>query len=158
MTRLSGLSSVTIGAALSMTASLAFAGDTVSADQILRALKPKPVPIQVPIGAEAGFKGVVDLLHMKAYVTGGDGKGQEVPIPDDLRRRVEEYLNQRLEAAAGGDAALRGKYTAGGERDEAFGDGWPGHVRERSQSGKETVVRLRDVAARIEAPVDGRGG
>ena len=43
MTRLNGLSIVTIGAALSMTAGLAFAGDTVSADQILNALKPKPV-------------------------------------------------------------------------------------------------------------------
>ncbi|MBX9648986.1 MAG: OmpA family protein [Xanthobacteraceae bacterium] len=43
MTRLNGLSIVTIGATLSMTAGLAFAGDTVSADQILGALKPKPV-------------------------------------------------------------------------------------------------------------------
>jgi outer membrane protein OmpA-like peptidoglycan-associated protein len=43
MTRLNGLSIVTIGAALSMTAGLAFAGDTVSADQILSALKPKPL-------------------------------------------------------------------------------------------------------------------
>jgi outer membrane protein OmpA-like peptidoglycan-associated protein len=43
MTRLNGLSIVTIGAALSMTAGLAFAGDTVSADQILGALKPKPL-------------------------------------------------------------------------------------------------------------------
>ena len=43
MTRFHGLSIVTIGAALSMTAGLAFAGDTVSADQILSALKPKPV-------------------------------------------------------------------------------------------------------------------
>ena len=43
MTRLNGLSIVTIGAALAMTAGLAFAGDTVSADQILGALKPKPL-------------------------------------------------------------------------------------------------------------------
>jgi outer membrane protein OmpA-like peptidoglycan-associated protein len=64
MTRLNGLSIVTIGAALSMTAGLAFAGDTVSADQILSALKPKPLtrglstaaPVDTATQAkEAGF-------------------------------------------------------------------------------------------------------
>ncbi|TMD55486.1 MAG: elongation factor G [Chloroflexi bacterium] len=82
------------------------------------ALKPKPVPIQVPIGSEASFKGVVDLLHMKALVTGGDGKGQEVPIPDDLKARVEEYRNQMMEAAAEGDDELLEKYLEEGELNE----------------------------------------
>jgi len=79
------------------------------------ALKPKPVPIQVPIGAEAAFKGVVDLLHMKAFVTGADGKGQEVPIPEDLKARVEEYRAQMMEAAAEGDDELLEKYLDEGE-------------------------------------------
>ncbi|GAC1658518.1 MAG: elongation factor G [Candidatus Dormibacteraceae bacterium] len=81
-------------------------------------LKPKPVPIQVPIGAEASFKGVVDLLHMKAFVTGGDGKGQEVPIPEELRARVDEYRNQMMEAAAEGDDELLEKYLEEGELNE----------------------------------------
>ena len=82
-------------------------------------LKPKPVPIQVPIGSEAGFKGVVDLLHMKAVVTGPDGKGQEVPIPDDLKARVDEYRAQMMEAAAEGDDELLEKYLEEGELNEA---------------------------------------
>jgi elongation factor G len=81
-------------------------------------LKPKPVPIQVPIGSEASFKGVVDLLHLKAFITGGDGKGQEVPIPDDLRGRVDEYRAQMMEAAAEGDDELLEKYLEEGELNE----------------------------------------
>jgi elongation factor G len=81
-------------------------------------LKPKPVPIQVPIGSEASFKGVVDLLHLKAFVTGGDGKGQEVPIPDDLKARVDEYRAQMMEAAAEGDDELLEKYLEEGELNE----------------------------------------
>jgi len=81
-------------------------------------LKPKPVPIQVPIGAEASFKGVVDLLHMKAFVTGSDGKGQEVAIPEELRARVDEYRNQMMEAAAEGDDELLEKYLEEGELNE----------------------------------------
>ena len=89
---------------------------TVSA--LREVLRPKPVPIQVPIGAEAGFKGVVDLLHMKAFLSGPDGKGQEVPIPDDLKPRVEEYRNQMMEAAAEGDDELLEKYLDVGELNE----------------------------------------
>ncbi|MDQ6691282.1 MAG: elongation factor G, partial [Candidatus Dormibacteraeota bacterium] len=82
-------------------------------------LRPKPVPIQVPIGAESSFSGVVDLLHMKAFVSGKDGKGQEVDIPDDLRPRVNEYRNQMMEAAAEGDDELLEKYLEEGELNEA---------------------------------------
>ncbi len=82
-------------------------------------LRPKPVPIQVPIGAESKFSGVVDLLHMKAYVTGGDGKGQEVEIPSELMARVEEYRSQMMEAAAEGDDELLEKYLEEGELNEA---------------------------------------
>ncbi len=44
------------------------------------------VPVQLPIGAEKDFKGVVDLIRMKAYTytLDGDGKGKEGPIPDEL--------------------------------------------------------------------------
>ena len=88
-------------------------------ESLREVLRPKPVPIQVPIGSEASFKGVVDLLHMKAFVSGGDGKGQEVPIPDDLKARVEEYRAQMMEAAAEGDDELLEKYLEEGELNEA---------------------------------------
>jgi len=77
-------------------------------------LTPKPVPIQVPIGQEAEFKGVVDLLSMKAYVTAPDGKGQETEIPSDLAARVEEYKAQLMEAAAESDDSLLEKYLEEG--------------------------------------------
>ena len=83
------------------------------------ALRPKPVPIQVPIGSEAGFNGVVDLLSMKAIVSGGDGKAQETDIPNDLKGRVEEYHAQLMEAAAEGDDELLEKYLDEGELSDA---------------------------------------
>src|SRR5712691_9514226 len=45
---------------------------------------PRPVAIQAPIGHEAGFKGVVDLLTRKAYEFDQQGRGNEVPLPSDL--------------------------------------------------------------------------
>ncbi len=78
--------------------------------QMRAALSPKPVPIQIPIGAEASFKGVVDLLKMRAVVSTPDGKGQEVEIPPELAPRVEEYRAQMMEAAAEGDDSLLEKY------------------------------------------------
>jgi elongation factor G len=83
------------------------------------ALKPRPVPIQVPIGAEAGFKGVVDLLTMKAHVVGADGKAAEAEIPAELEARVQEYRAQVMEAAAEGDDELLEKYLDQGELTDA---------------------------------------
>src|SRR5256885_11834901 len=54
------------------------------------ALSPRPFPLHLPIGSEQDFRGVVDLLHLKAYVTAPDGKGGEAPIPDDMKARVDE--------------------------------------------------------------------
>jgi outer membrane protein OmpA-like peptidoglycan-associated protein len=86
MTRLNGLSIATIGAALSMTAGLAFAGDTVSADQILSALKPKPVtrglstgaPQQVDIAAQARETSFVDTLRNRKTRSLSLGERQEI--------------------------------------------------------------------------------
>jgi elongation factor G len=79
-------------------------------DALRSTLSPKPVPVQVPIGQEADFKGVVDLLSMKAYVTSADGKGQETEIPPELAARVDEYKAQLMEAAAESDDSLLEKY------------------------------------------------
>src|SRR5947209_11649476 len=73
-------------------------------------LSPRPFPLHLPIGAEHDFRGIVDLLHLKAYVTAEDGKGSEISIPDDMQKRVEEYRGQLVEAAAESDDALLEKY------------------------------------------------
>src|SRR5438105_9325865 len=80
-------------------------------------LTPRPVPIQVPIGQEHDFKGVVDLLSLKAFVTSPDGKGSEIEIPADLAGRVEEYRAQMMEAAAESDDTLLEKYLDEGSLD-----------------------------------------
>src|SRR6266446_1286198 len=81
-------------------------------------LSPRPFPLHLPIGAEQDFRGVVDLLHLKAFVTSPDGKGGEVPIPDDMKARVDEYRGQLIEAAAESDDALLEKYLEAGTLDE----------------------------------------
>jgi elongation factor G len=82
------------------------------------ALSPRPFPLHLPIGSESDFRGIVDLLHLKAYVTSADGKGSEVPIPDDMKARVEEYRGQLIEAAAESDDSLLEKYLDAGTLDE----------------------------------------
>jgi len=77
-------------------------------------LSPRPFPLHLPIGAEQDFRGIVDLLHLKAFVTAEDGKGSEVPIPDDMTQRVEEYRGQLIEAAAESDDSLLEKYLDAG--------------------------------------------
>src|ERR1700716_1056483 len=85
MTRLNGLSIVTIGAALSMTAGLPFAGETVSADQILSALKPKPLTrglstgAQVDTATQAKEAGFVETLRNRKTRSLSLGERQEMP-------------------------------------------------------------------------------
>jgi len=81
-------------------------------------LSPRPFPLHLPIGAEQDFRGIVDLLHLKAFVTAADGKGSEVPIPDDMKQRVDEYRGQLIEAAAESDDSLLEKYLDAGTLDE----------------------------------------
>ncbi len=62
----------------------------------------RTVPIQLPIGAESDFAGVVDLIKMKAYIWDGDGKDAKMvegEIPDDLKERAAEYRAAMIEAA-----------------------------------------------------------
>jgi elongation factor G len=79
-------------------------------DAMRAQLKPRPVALHVPIGSEANFRGVVDLMRMKAFVSSADGKGGEAPIPDDMTSLVEERREQLVEAAAEGDDSLLEKY------------------------------------------------
>ncbi|UCC86422.1 MAG: elongation factor G [Anaerolineales bacterium] len=70
------------------------------------------VPIQLPIGEQANFKGVVDLLEMKAYVGEDRGPGA---VPEDLVEAAEEARTALVEAAAEGDDELIMKYLDGEE-------------------------------------------
>jgi len=80
--------------------------------QIKEKLGANPVPLQIPIGQEESFKGVVDLISNKAFIW-TDDKGtamEEVPIPDDLKDVVEEYRTALFEGAAEEDDALMEKF------------------------------------------------
>ena len=70
------------------------------------------IPVQLPWGEKADFKGVIDLITMKAYA--GDGKNAE-EIPSDLKPAAEEAHTKLVEAAAEGEDALLEKYLESGE-------------------------------------------
>lgn len=72
------------------------------------------VPIQLPIGKEDSFQGIVDLLKMKAITFSGD-KFQEAEIPAELKDMSEEYREQLVEIAAESDDELTMKYLEGEE-------------------------------------------
>lgn len=86
--------------------------------QIKQRLKANPVPINIPIGAEENFKGVVDLIQMKAIVWNDESMGAKYDveeIPADLLEKANEYREKLLEAAAEQDEALMEKYLGGEE-------------------------------------------
>jgi len=70
------------------------------------------VPVQLPIGKEAGFSGLVDLISLKAYKY-ENGKSAEIPIPGDIQAEVEHYREMMIEAAAEGDDEITLKYLDG---------------------------------------------
>lgn len=70
-------------------------------------------PIQIPIGSFDTFTGVVDIINKKAYT--GEGKGQEVPVPEELLAELEQFREGLIEAAAEGDDDLTMKYLEGEE-------------------------------------------
>ena len=77
----------------------------------------KTAAIELPIGAESEFRGVIDLVTMKAYEF--DGKPEEdykeIEIPEDMKEKAEEYRNILIEAAADYDEELMMTYLDGGE-------------------------------------------
>ena len=89
-------------------------------DQLRNRLKANAVPIQLPIGAEDHFQGIVDLIKMKAFIHKDDlGKDIEVcEIPEDLKAQAEEYRAKMIEAAAEQDDELMMKYLDEGELSE----------------------------------------
>ena len=87
-------------------------------DQIRERLKANPIPINIPIGAEDNFKGVVDLIQMKAIVWNDETMGAQYDveeIPADLQEKAAAYREKLVEAAAEQDEALMEKYLGGEE-------------------------------------------
>ncbi len=86
-------------------------------DMMKDRLKCNAVPIQLPIGSEDTFKGLIDLIEMKAFVYYDDlGKDErEEEIPEDMKAKAEEYHNALIEAVAETDEALMEKFFDGEE-------------------------------------------
>ena len=84
--------------------------------QIKERLKANPVPVCIPIGAEDSFKGVIDLVQMKAIVWNDESMGAKYDIediPKDLIDKANEYREKLLESAAEQDELLMEKYLSG---------------------------------------------
>ena len=90
-------------------------------DQLKNRLKANAVPVQLPIGAEDQFKGIVDLVKMRAFIHKDDlGKEiEETDIPEDMKAMAEEYRAAMVEAACDQDEELMMKYLEGEELTEA---------------------------------------
>jgi elongation factor G len=87
-----------------------------SVETIVTRLKCRPVPIQIPVGAEDQFKGVIDLIAMKARIWRDETLGaafDDVEIPAELRAQAEEHREKMIEAVSEADDALFDKYVHG---------------------------------------------
>src|SRR6185436_6260739 len=77
------------------------------------------IPFTLPIGKEKDFRGVVDVVHMKAYELGPDNKPKEIEIPAEGREYVDKTRERLVELVAESDDALMEKYFENGTLDEA---------------------------------------
>ncbi|MBQ4046325.1 MAG: GTP-binding protein, partial [Lachnospiraceae bacterium] len=86
-------------------------------DQIRERLGKNPIPIQLPIGAEDSFVGIIDLFEMQSYIY-TDAKGDDVkiePIPADMADKAQEYHDNMIEAICAEDDDLMERYLEGEE-------------------------------------------
>jgi len=81
-------------------------------EQLRSFFGPKLVPVQLPIGEADSFRGIVDLVAMKAYIKDGDSI-KEAPIPEDMQAQVEAARDEMIEAASVADEDLMMKYLEG---------------------------------------------
>jgi elongation factor G len=91
-------------------------------DEIKSRLGARPVAIQLPIGSESQFQGIVDLVRMKGVIWQEEGLGakyHDIDIPDDLLAQAKEYREKMIEAAVELDDAAMTAYLDGQEPDEA---------------------------------------
>jgi elongation factor G len=87
-------------------------------ESIQKRLKGRLVPLQLPIGSESGFSGIVDLITMRALVW-TDGKAKDAEIPADLTESAKSHREKLTEAAAETDDDLLAKYLEEGSIGEA---------------------------------------
>ncbi|HEX8949818.1 MAG TPA: elongation factor G [Dissulfurispiraceae bacterium] len=79
-----------------------------------KSFESEAIPLQIPVGEGEGFKGIVDLLSMKAFLY-ENGKTVEADIPADMKGAADEYRNKLVEKIAESDDALLEKYLEGGD-------------------------------------------
>ncbi|MCU1327063.1 MAG: translation elongation factor 2 [Bryobacterales bacterium] len=87
-----------------------------SVETIVDRLKARPVPIQIPVGAEENFKGIVDLVEMKAVLWRDETLGAKfdiTEIPEDLKEKAQAYREQMIEAVSEFDDTLFAKFVDG---------------------------------------------
>jgi elongation factor G len=90
--------------------------DRADSDRVIASLREtfgrNLIPVNLPIGSEKGLKGVVDVLRMKAYQydMGGNGKGKEVPIPEDLQDLAKRTHEEIVELVAEGNDELMSEF------------------------------------------------
>ena len=79
-------------------------------------LRANPVPLQIPLGAEASFKGVIDLIEERAWVfpESRDEEPVEIPIPEEYQESAANYREKLIEQVADNDEALMHSYIEGG--------------------------------------------
>jgi elongation factor G len=84
-------------------------------DQIHERLKANAIAIQIPIGSEENFRGIVDLVNMKAFIYGNDDGTdiQETDIPAEVQAQAQDYRVRLIESVAEADDALMEKYLEG---------------------------------------------
>ncbi|MBJ89093.1 MAG: elongation factor G [Woeseia sp.] len=129
-------------------------------DQIKDRLGANPVPIQLPIGAEENFEGVIDLIRMKAIYWGEENMGTSFEmrdIPANLEAESQIYREQMIEAAAEANDELMEKFFDAGElADDEIRAG----LRERTLAGEIVVTmcgsafKNKGVQAMLDAIID----
>ncbi|MDR3399498.1 MAG: elongation factor G [Pandoraea sp.] len=140
--------------------------DRVGADffrvykQIHERLRGNAVPIQIPIGAEDNFQGVVDLVKMKGIIWDEESKGvkfEYVEIPANLKDAAQEWHEKMIEAAAEADETLLEKYLGGETLTEAE---IRAGLRKRTVAGEivpmlcGTAFKNKGVQAMLDAVID----
>src|SRR5260221_1112707 len=93
--------------------------ENTSFDQALESLRKqfglKVVPLQLPIGEQAGFRGVIDLVSQKGYTFEGGNKVQEVPVPAELKDKIGSYRERLIDSAVESDDTISEKLLEGEE-------------------------------------------
>lgn len=89
-------------------------------EQVSDRLRANAVPIQIPIGSEGDFRGIVDLVRMRAKIYGNDigTEIEDVEIPEEVKAQAEEFRTKLVESVAETDEVLLEKYLEGEELSE----------------------------------------